>query len=154
MQTTGHWLQTVTSCSTAPSGGQTVTAPLSNWAYRGRGRVTEPQTLQSCYRSCEALYIAPTFPEAPIQHPHRGNTVLSELDFQGGRKMSYQGKKNIPKITVSKRTYLCFTGCGNFDAWSLQITARVFRCRFTAPRRWIIRIVYIRGQHGFKNFSL
>lgn len=80
---------------------------------------------------CEALYIALTFPEAPIQaraaqHPHRGNTVSSAawLWRWTREKMSYQGKKNIPKITVSNESYLCFTGCGNFDAWLLRITAQ------------------------------
>lgn len=62
----------------------------------------------------EALYIALTegrpFPKlpsrrGPLQHPYRGNS-FSETEFEGGtgRNMSYQGKKNIPKITVSKRS--------------------------------------------------
>ncbi len=76
---------------------------------------------------CEALYIALTegrpFPEAPIQARAAAASAereyrFSKPDLNGGigRKMSYQGKKNIPKITVSKNNYLCLSGCGNFDA--------------------------------------
>lgn len=105
-----------------------VTSLPSNWAdlREGPGCVTEPHTLPQL----SARHFASHWLESgdhslklpsrrgPLQHP-RGNSVLfppppltffskkkKALTSKGGivrGKMSYQGKKNIPKITVSKR---------------------------------------------------
>lgn len=86
----------------------------------------------------EALYIALTegrpFPEAPIQARAAAAFAKREYRFlrpypKGGieRKMSYQGKKNIPKITVSEGVLYASLAAGNFDASCCQISAAMLR---------------------------
>lgn len=100
-------LDACSGCSTAPSRGQIVTPLPLQLLRAGPGERTTDASVRPALR--EALYTALTerrpFPEAPIQARAAAASVkreiLSELDDKGGRTMSYQGKKNIPKITVS-----------------------------------------------------
>lgn len=97
--------------------------------------MTEPQALR------EALYIALTewrpFPEAPIKARAAAASVKREYRFsklasKGGieRKMSYQGKKNIPKITVSKR--VIYASLAVVTLMPAVANHCVSVCRFTA----------------------
>lgn len=137
MQTTGWWLEgcsLLTSCSTAPSGGKIATLFLSNWAYWGRGRSSD-WTIDAPITDCEALTHrtdrGATIPWS--SHPGEGRCSIRKegISFiksclKGGidlEKMSYQGKKNIPKITVSKNGYLRFIWQRELLLLLLQITA-------------------------------
>lgn len=151
MQTTGWWLEAavwLSSCSTAPSGGKIATLFLSNWAYWGRGRSAD-WTIDAPITVCEALTHrtdrGATIPWS--SHPGEGRCSIRKegIPFiksclKGGieRKMSYQGKKNIPKITVSKKKgYLRFIGCGN--SYACFCKSLHYQC-YTLALLWILNV--------------
>lgn len=122
MQTTGCWLEAVHQllwCALRWKDCDTASFQLS-LLREGPGDWTTDAPIALS----EALYIALTeerpFPEAPIQAAAsvKREYRFWKLAFEGGieRNMSYQGKKNIPKITVSSTVIFCSIGCGNFDA--------------------------------------
>lgn len=83
----------------------------------------------------------------------RGNTVFQSLIWKGGieRKMSYQGKKNIPKITVSIRVISASSAVGTLMR---AVANHCIGGGFPAQRRWITNKMRPPARLEARNISL
>lgn len=140
----------------APQWNDCHTPPLSNWAYRGRGRVTGPRERSRHFTSHWRR--SDHSPEAPIQARAAAASVQREyrspnktkkspslkVESNESRKCLIKEKRTSQRsrwVKKKKRIVsLCFNGCGNFDACCCTKKGEKKRKRkkneIPAPRRW------------------
>lgn len=115
LETLNTWIY-----SAALSGGKIASLRLSLSASWGRGRA---RARSASHWTPHCVDEGATVPWS--SHPGEGRCSIRTEGIlfwkgcfvlkKGGLNMSYQGKKNIPKITVSIKKIICLTDCRNFD---------------------------------------